>query len=423
MKILALCADPGIPLDGVRGACVHLLEFWRALAGGGAVVDGMAPWRGRGDLPPIVPGLRLRPMRVTGTDPAPVAAELRRRAFSLEPQYAPDVVLERLSSESSIGLDAASRFGVPLVVQVSSALDEQAHRPPGSRPSRASRRAQPRLLAGADLVCCVSEGLVPYVLERGADPARVRVLPDGVNVAAFAGGMAGERARPGADGAPDPAPGSRPVRVGFVGASRTGRGLEVLLEATARVREAGVTLELEILGECALRAELEMQARRLGLVGHVRFLGPRPHADVPAFLRSLDVAVAPVAADVARSYSPHKVYEYAAAGRALIAPRAGQVKACFRHGEDAWLTLPGDVAELAQGLVVLARDPDLRERLGRAARERAESEFDWQSVARQLLEWIEELRCDLALPAARAYGRPVATPEPAFLRQAPEPAP
>ena len=59
---------------------------------------------------------------------------------------------------------------------------------------------------------------------------------------------------------------------------------------------------------------------------------------------------------------------------------------------------PGDAAALADGLVQLAEDPALRERLGAAARQRARREFDWSVVARAILGWVARPR---ALPGER----------------------
>ncbi|MEO6461739.1 MAG: glycosyltransferase, partial [Candidatus Eisenbacteria bacterium] len=98
-------------------------------------------------------------------------------------------------------------------------------------------------------------------------------------------------------------------------------------------------------------------------------------------------------------FSPLKVYEYAAAGCAIVAPAQGQTGERFQHGRDAILVPPGDAQALADALELLAASPDLRRALGTAARERARSEFDWSHVARRLLAWSEELlRSHRALP-------------------------
>ncbi len=382
VKILALCADPGVRLDAVKGATIHVTELWRALARAQAQVTGVAPC-GPGAIPEL-PGVEVHAVPVTG--PGDLPARVLTAALSAAARGpAPDAVLERLALDSEAGLELARRLGVPLIVEINSPLDEEARRFRGRELTAETTARQARLLAAAEIVYVVSDALSDYAIRRGADPARVRVLPNGVDVAAF------DRPRIAADPA-------GPVRGGFVGTFRPWHGLELVVEALAQARGRGANVELELVGDGPLRAGLEGDVTARGLSPHVRFEGARTHAEVAEFLRHVDIAI--VAAPDALDYyfSPLKIYEYAAAGCAILAPRAGQVAARFVHGEDAFLVSPGDAAGLADGLVQLAEDPALRERLGAAARQRARREFDWSGVARAILGWVARPR---ALPGER----------------------
>ena len=180
------------------------------------------------------------------------------------------------------------------------------------------------------------------------------------------------------------------MRVGFVGSFKPWHGLGHLIKAAARVADRGIPVRLELMGEGPERVRLEEQVRALGLAAHVRFLGAHPHEQVPAFLQSLDIAVAPAPSSEDFYFSPLKLFEYAAAGRAIIAPAAGQVPEWFEHGVDAWLVPPGDASALADAIERLGEDPSLRSRLGASARARAAREFDWSRVADRILAWIRE---------------------------------
>jgi glycosyltransferase involved in cell wall biosynthesis len=226
----------------------------------------------------------------------------------------------------------------------------------------------------------VSDALFPYAIAHGARPGRVRVLPNGVDTDAFT--------PPPIDRDADHPTG--PVRFGFVGSFKAWHGCDLLLEATLMARDRHADLELLLVGEGPQRAALEEVAGHLGLAANVRFLGARGHQEIPAFLHGLDVAVAPAPAGIDYYFSPLKVWEYAAAGRAIIAPRAGQVAERLRHAEDAWLVEPGSPAELAAAMMELAGNPELRRRLGDAAGARARAEFSWSRVARRLLVWLDD---------------------------------
>jgi glycosyltransferase involved in cell wall biosynthesis len=377
VRILALCADPGIPLDSEKGATVHLRELWRALARQGDQVHGLAAWRG-GELPAQpVTGLEIHAIPARRGADAEFLADLRAAALEVADGLRPHLVWERLSLMSDVGREVADRNGAPLVVEVNAPLDVEAARYRQLQAPEESRAAQQRLLSAAGLVYCVSEALVPYARSRGADPGVVRVLPNGVDTSAFAGQRA--------DGS------EQRTRIGYVGSFKPWHGVEILIEAFQRALAAGADLDLVLIGDGPTRPGIQAHVERAGLTERVRFLGAVRHDRIPALLREVSIAVAPAPGDADYYFSPLKVYEYAAAGCAIVAPRSGQVAQRFHHAEDAWLVAPGSPRELSEALVTLAGDRPLRERIGGRARQRAREEFDWSRAAASLRAWSLEL--------------------------------
>ncbi len=378
MNVLALCADPGIAYDGTKGASVHLRELWRALGAEGAAVCGVAAVRGEAP-PPLPPGVTLKPI-ARGRDDGAVIAErvfaAALAAVTLPAARRPDFVLERLALDSAAGVTLARRLGVPLVVEVNAPLDDEAARYRGATPGPATRKRLHDTLATADLVVCVSRPLVPWVVARGGSSRRTLVIPNGVRVDLFDGPR------------PEP-PAGAPVRIGFVGSFKPWHGLDLVLDAWLDARARGARTMLEFMGDGPVRGQLEARAAQAGAGDDVRFHGARPHEEVAEFLRGIDIAVAASAPGEEPYFSPLKVYEYAAAGCAIVAPATGQTGERFLHGRDALLVPPVDVRALADALVLLAHDRALRLRLGAAARVRARREFDWRHVARRLLAEVD----------------------------------
>lgn len=381
MNVLALCADPGIPLDSAKGATVHVLALWRALARQGARVHGIAPWRGGPWAEPRTASLTVHAVPARNADQATLLDRLRGQAILAAEASAPDFVWERLSLGSDLGRCMAESLRVPLAIEINAPLDEEAERYRGAKLTPETRAAQRRLLDAATIVYCVSEALIPYALARGAPRDRVRVLPNGVDTDAF--------------GARPPLFAGR-TRVAFVGSFKAWHGVEVLLEALQRAVAEGADLECDLVGDGPTRHQLEALVSQAGLEHRVRFLGARPHEEIPDLLREAEIAVAPAPGDVDYYFSPLKVYEYAAAGCAIVAPRAGQVAERFHHREDALLVSPGSPAELAEALCELARDGTLRARLGARARARARAEFDWSQVAATLMDWMGATEAEAA---------------------------
>jgi len=123
-------------------------------------------------------------------------------------------------------------------------------------------------------------------------------------------------------------------------------------------------------------------------------------------LAAMDVAVAPYPALDDFYYSPIKLYEYMAAGRAVVASRVGQVAETIQDGVNGLLFNPGDRTGLINCLRRLQKDTALRNELGRRA-SAACSDHTWDRNAARVLDWVEPLvnrKRLVAVPARRGLG-------------------
>jgi glycosyltransferase involved in cell wall biosynthesis len=104
----------------------------------------------------------------------------------------------------------------------------------------------------------------------------------------------------------------------------------------------------------------------------------------------MDVTVAPHPALDEFYYSPIKLFEYMAAGRAVVASRVGQVAEILVDGETGLLFDPGDSTDLLRCLQQVRTDPTLRQELGKRAKA-ACSGYTWNRNATQVIDWVEPL--------------------------------
>jgi glycosyltransferase involved in cell wall biosynthesis len=100
----------------------------------------------------------------------------------------------------------------------------------------------------------------------------------------------------------------------------------------------------------------------------------------------MEAAVAPYPNLVHFYFSPLKVYEYMAAGCAVVASRIGQLDGLIEHEVSGLLCAPGDPRELAGSLRRLRCDPALRDRLGQAARAKVRQAHTWDATVRRILQ-------------------------------------
>lgn len=158
-------------------------------------------------------------------------------------------------------------------------------------------------------------------------------------------------------------PGDR-FTIGWIGRMTSVKRTDDILFAFKRLRESGVAATLCLVGDGPDRGDLERRAHELGVVRDTLFLGYQE--DVAPFYAAFDALVLPSS----NEGTPVSAIEALAAGRPVVATRVGGVPDVVRDGEDGFLVDAGATDELAERLQRLARDPELRERMGRRGRER-----------------------------------------------------
>ena len=375
MRIAYVCADPGVPVFGAKGASVHVQGVLGALLRAGADVELFAARIG-GDVPA---GLRDVVLHDVGRPAAgdPRAREIalarandgfRERILAAGPF---ELVYERHALFAWAGMEAAREMAAAGILEVNAPLvEEQAtHRTLVDR--AAAEAGVRRSLAAASAVVAVSRQLGDVLDEHPEALGKVHVIANGVDPARF-------------DAPPrrDPA---CPFTVAFVGTLKPWHGLDTLVETLVALRRTVPDARLLVVGDGPGRAALEQQVRAAGLGHCVRLTGAVQPARVGALLAQADATVAPYPATAERYFSPLKVLESMAAGVPVVGSRVGQLPELIRDGATGLLCEPGDAAGFAQALAALAADPARRRRIGARARSRVLSHHSWDGVARRIL--------------------------------------
>ncbi|GMV02057.1 MAG: glycosyltransferase family 4 protein [Burkholderiaceae bacterium] len=406
-RIAYVCADPGIPVFGCKGASIHVQEVVRSLLSAGHHVTLFANRFG-GPAPDDLGRLRVVALpapkadaAASGTDPAGGraddarvhAAESRARAAldgnaALHEALAScgpfDLVYERYSLWSHAAMRWAREAGVPGLLEVNAPLiDEQRACRGLVLPERAGLVAQ-LVFGAASALIAVSAGVADYL--AGFDPGRgrIHVVGNGVNPQRF------RAVRPAWDVLRDP----RPPVVGFLGTLKPWHGVETLIDAFALLRRSAGAAQLSIVGDGPLRADLGARIGRLGLCGHTRFSGALAPERVPLALAEMDIGVAPYPARDDFYFSPLKIVEYMAAGLPVVTTRVGPLADMVRHGVEGLLVAPDDPRALADALAVLLADPLRRRRMGEAGQRRIVRECSWDSIVERLLAIAAAARID-----------------------------
>jgi len=268
------------------------------------------------------------------------------------------------------------------VLEVNSPMVLELSRTRGLAMPRVARRLEDWIFRSSDRVCVVSGVLRDMLLEHGVEAERLLVTPNGVDPDRY--GRTSRTEARSELGLPASAEG--PV-LGFVGYVRDWHRLDLVVDSLRAPELAQA--RLVVVGEGPALEGLAAQARHARLEGRVHFAGPRPHERVPDLLAAFDVALLPAINAYA---SPLKLYEYMAAGLAVLAPAQPNLLEVLADEENALLFPPGDAAGLAAGLARLAGDAQLRRRLGQGARATVvERDLTWRANARRVAAAVEPL--------------------------------
>ncbi|GAB4130371.1 MAG: glycosyltransferase family 4 protein [Rhodothalassiaceae bacterium] len=285
----------------------------------------------------------------------------------------PDVIYERYNAFLTAGVSVARAFDLPLIMEVNAPLAEERKALGNLALERMARRMERRVWRAAEAVLPVSDALADHVRAAGVPEERIHVIPNGVRRERFDGVRSLPTRRE--LGLSDR------IVFGFVGFVRPWHGLDRVLTAFSRIGDP--RLHLLIVGEGPASADLRRLAEELGIAAQLSFTGTRPHDEIPRLLGAVDVALQPDATPYA---SPLKLFEYLAAGCAVIAPDQPNIRELVRDGEDALLFDRTREGALESAIERLARDADLRERLGAAAiRTVAERDYSWDGNARRVI--------------------------------------
>lgn len=218
-----------------------------------------------------------------------------------------------------------------------------------------------RLLAPyTDLAIAVSRSTAEFVTRARLVPAaRTRVVYLGAPVAEFAASRSDAEVRAARAALGLPADGRI---VGTVTRLMPSKGNEYLVAAAPNILDAAPDVCLCIVGEGELQADLERQARDLGIAHRVRF--PGFTRDVAGALAAFDLVVFPSLWEG----TPLTAFEALAAGRPIIASDADGLSDILHDGRDAVIVPKRDAPALANAVLRLLDDPGRRAALATAAR-------------------------------------------------------
>lgn len=172
----------------------------------------------------------------------------------------------------------------------------------------------------------------------------------------------------------------------YVGGLTKIKGIDILLNAVPLIIKKIPNLHIYIAGSGPEGGNLKGLVKELNIEENVKFLGFISEEEKFSYYKSVDVCAFP------SKYEPFGIVllEAMACGKPVVASNVGGIPFVVEDGKTGLLFESGNVEELAEKIIMLLRDEELREKMGEAGRERAK-EFTWDKIAEQTVDLYKEI--------------------------------
>lgn len=378
MKIGYLVSDRGIDIQGTKGASSHVRGFVGALKQLGLHVDILSP-KG-GDI--AIPNSALVPLLMESGETRLSRAlshlfhngPIEEIVTKYIKEQKPDLIYERLSPFSLAGGAICKKFGIPHFLEVNAPLAEQGRIYRNQALSDVADLMEELALKSAQKFVVLTDELKMWLLDKGYPAQDILMKPCGVDTSLFS--KEGETI-----------PFGDKIVLGFSGSLKQWHDIPMIINVFHALK-SNPKIHLLIIGDGPMKKEFE--ALETLHPEQVTLTGAIPQEEVPKWLRSVTVALAPYPKMDLFYFSPLKIYEYMALGKAIVTTNIGQMKTLFNHRQSAMLVEPGDTQGYIQAVKELVDAPDLAEKLGGQAY-CLSKHHTWHTRAAQWIKDVEKI--------------------------------
>ena len=381
MRVLHVL-DHSLPMHS--GYAFRTRAIMRAQAADGLDVRGITGPRHSADGPAdeTCEGLRFHRTGTASGGP-PLVAEWREVSahanaiLELAREWRPDILHAHSPALSGLATVRAGRkLGIPVVYEIRAFWEDAAvgngTGSEGSAKYRLTRALENRVVAKADAVFTICNGLRDDLVSRGHDGDKIALSPNGVDLTLFGHPPARDETLAASIGI-----GSGPV-IGFIGSFYDYEGLDDLIAAMPALRKHHPNAQLLLVGGGPMDAALRAQAAASGVGEAIVFTGRVPHDEVERYYSLIDVLAYPrKKSRLTDLVTPLKPLEAMAQQRIVAASDVGGHRELIEDGVSGLLFPPDDPQAIAAALAGFVdakeRWPAMRE----AGRMHVAAKHDW----------------------------------------------
>lgn len=241
------------------------------------------------------------------------------------------------------------------------------------------KKVTPTAYSHADLVVALSPHMKEIAIQGGADPACVKLIPNGIDPDEI--GLENNNLTP------------RNLDYGkrmellYVGRLAVEKGVKDLIEACGLLKKDNIDFRLQIVGSGPEKETLENLIEVLGLKQHIQFLGAVKRSDLGELYRSSHLVCVPSRNDPL----PTVVLEAMAAGVAVVGADTGGIPFMINHGVTGFVCPVANPGAFTEALKNFNRDSTFMQSMGEAGRQRVKEKFVWVKIGNLLAQAIQKL--------------------------------
>lgn len=183
------------------------------------------------------------------------------------------------------------------------------------------------------------------------------------------------------------------IYICFVGNFAPWQGVEYLIQAAPAILEVCQNVHFLIVGDGDMREKWVQLTNDLGISEQFIFTGKVPYESIYLFINASDICVAPfvIARNAKIGLSPLKIYEYFSCAKPVVASNISGVSDLLHNSGGGIVVTPENPQALAEVIIELVRNEDIRREMGSNGRKYAVENNSWANVAKKTSEVYESL--------------------------------
>lgn len=177
--------------------------------------------------------------------------------------------------------------------------------------------------------------------------------------------------------------------IGWTGSFRKFHGLDHVIKAFKNILSKYPFTVLMLIGDGAERKKCELLAEELEIRDKIIFTGRLPFLEMPQYVSLFDLAVVSAKSGKDFHYSPLKLREYMAAGKAVLAPNAGEILYVFKDEENVKLFEAGNITSLETGMLFLIENREVKQKIANQGKKKILHSGTWDQELKKALDILK----------------------------------